>query len=819
MRTANACAGFGGADMKALCTEAALRALRRTYPQVYTQNTRLKIDKSKIFVTEVDLDEAMASVQCSSRRSRPSLGMALPTAASPCLIKHLAGVASRVATFFPAAKPALKRIEQSLRGEADAAIPTGPDLERALVTSYHGMDTVYRPRVMLYGRTGDAHNLVARALIQGLDPIPCYGLDMSSLHMHTGTGGKVLEEAVVSVVAEARARSPSILFLPDFHTWWASASDSLRNCLESSIKNLPSALPVLLLVTSDLEAGADVPLLKCRHVVAKHHCVRIPGPSSAEVTSLFAPLLRDVTTWTDHPSAAPPPPELEKDETEAQWAQVTVVDPIQKEREEKAIRGMRMNLRKVCMKLLSNKSFKHFHLPVLETDVAPSVKDAYRRIIAKPMDLATILQLVDSRVIKCKSQFVERIELIVQNAMTFNGPDGPDAQQLDAKASDSASDFQIGGVHGRPYVVPSDQEHVIKAGAILECHLEDPVTRELEWFPCKVTSVDEERKNFEVHIVIENSRERGGWTDTYPFDDEGSNWRWPNAQAAIRSQDAAHRYKIEKDSNAAMVRSINDQICSLAHELRDEVEDLFEKLDSWLVGECDRIVAKLGADAEDPNIFGSSIVKTHAASLIKDATAVQAVPKQNNKTLTRVPVYACGTGINAAVRRDGVLLQLQQGLHVVCNGEVMTLHQFEKAAGNTSRRPRESICISDTGHSLAFAMQEYKLAKVPNERTAMCASCDKDDNPTLVLFCTNFDKCGGVWHTYCLKPALKNVPEGDWFCPGCPLRAKSHQVHFLQHFPVFSLESKSHQSHLPPHSPVPSLESACALAPVADRCP
>lgn len=41
MRCANACAGFGGADMKALCTESALRALRRTYPQVAKPRTGL----------------------------------------------------------------------------------------------------------------------------------------------------------------------------------------------------------------------------------------------------------------------------------------------------------------------------------------------------------------------------------------------------------------------------------------------------------------------------------------------------------------------------------------------------------------------------------------------------------------------------------------------------------------------------------------------------------------------------------------------------------------------------------------------------------
>ena len=27
--------------------------------------------------------------------------------------------------------------------------------------------------------------------------------------------------------------------------------------------------------------------------------------------------------------------------------------------------------------------------------------------------------------------------------------------------------------------------------------------------------------------------------------------------------------------------------------------------------------------------------------------------------------------------------------------------------------------------------------------------------------------CGTGWHTFCLRPALVCVPEGDWFCPNC----------------------------------------------------
>ena len=46
--------GYNGADVKALCTEAALHAVRRLYPQMYDSKLKLKIDAKKIVITERD---------------------------------------------------------------------------------------------------------------------------------------------------------------------------------------------------------------------------------------------------------------------------------------------------------------------------------------------------------------------------------------------------------------------------------------------------------------------------------------------------------------------------------------------------------------------------------------------------------------------------------------------------------------------------------------------------------------------------------------------------------------------------------------------
>ena len=88
--------------------------------------------------------------------------------------------------------------------------------------------------------------------MQALDPLPILGIGLQSLYTSTGAGdAKTLEEALVAKVAEARNRAPSVLYLPDYHTWMDVSSPALRTCLEAAIGALPASAPVLLLAHAD----------------------------------------------------------------------------------------------------------------------------------------------------------------------------------------------------------------------------------------------------------------------------------------------------------------------------------------------------------------------------------------------------------------------------------------------------------------------------------------------------------------------------------------------------------------------------------------
>jgi hypothetical protein len=42
----------------------------------------------------------------------------------------------------------------------------------------------------------------------------------------------------------------------------------------------------------------------------------------------------------------------------------------------------------------------------------------------------------------------------------------------------------------------------------------------------------------------------------------------------------------------------------------------------------------------------------------------------------------------------------------------------------------------------------------------------QQDNDEHLLLC---DMCDRAAHTFCCRPPLDAVPEGDWFCPSCDL--------------------------------------------------
>lgn len=60
--------GYCGADLRAVCTEAGLCALRRRYPQIYSTSQKLLLDAASIAVDGRDFETALSKMSPASCR-------------------------------------------------------------------------------------------------------------------------------------------------------------------------------------------------------------------------------------------------------------------------------------------------------------------------------------------------------------------------------------------------------------------------------------------------------------------------------------------------------------------------------------------------------------------------------------------------------------------------------------------------------------------------------------------------------------------------------------------------------------------------------
>ncbi|KAA3681935.1 uncharacterized protein DEA37_0011595 [Paragonimus westermani] len=67
---------------------------------------------------------------------------------------------------------------------------------------------------------------------------------------------------------------------------------------------------------------------------------------------------------------------------------------------------------------------------------------------------------------------------------------------------------------------------------------------------------------------------------------------------------------------------------------------------------------------------------------------------------------------------------------------------------------------------------QYCLLKAPQ----LCQICRRDNNEAQLLLC---DGCDHGYHTYCFRPPLVHIPQGDWFCYDCVSKATGKQVCFV----------------------------------------
>ncbi|XP_053511123.1 bromodomain adjacent to zinc finger domain protein 2B isoform X12 [Artibeus jamaicensis] len=94
------------------------------------------------------------------------------------------------------------------------------------------------------------------------------------------------------------------------------------------------------------------------------------------------------------------------------------------------------------------------------------------------------------------------------------------------------------------------------------------------------------------------------------------------------------------------------------------------------------------------------------------------------------------------------------------------LRVWRRALSEARSAAQVALCIQQLQKSIAW---EKSIMKV------YCQICRKGDNEELLLLC---DGCDKGCHTYCHRPKITTIPDGDWFCPACIAKASGQTLKF-----------------------------------------
>ncbi|KAK8460135.1 hypothetical protein SEVIR_2G283100v4 [Setaria viridis] len=392
MELAASCVGYCGADLKALCTEAAIRAFREKYPQVYTSDDKFVIDVDSVSVEKYHFLEAMSTITPAAHRGSIVHSRPLSSVIAPCLKRHLDKIMERISDIFP--------------------FLSSVDVSKFSALSYgSSIPLVYRPRLLICGGESVGLDHVGPAVLHELEKFSVHSLGLPSLL--SDPSAKTPEEALVHIFGEAKRTTPSILYLPQFHLWWDTAHEQLRAVLLTLLNELPSNLPVLLLGTSSV-AFTDLEE-ECASIFTSRNVYQVDQPSYDDRLRYFNILFESLLSFQTEESRNKSKKQksaidLPKAPKEVEGPKISELKA-KAEAEQHAVRRMRMCLRDICNRILYNKRFNVFHFPVSEEEVPD-----YRSVIHKPMDMATVLQRVDSGQYLTRAAFMKDIDLIVLNA-------------------------------------------------------------------------------------------------------------------------------------------------------------------------------------------------------------------------------------------------------------------------------------------------------------------------------------------------------------------------------------------------------------------
>ncbi|KAJ6573905.1 P-loop containing nucleoside triphosphate hydrolase protein [Mycena vulgaris] len=232
--------GYDGADLRALCTEAALNAVQRCYPQIYKTSEHLLLKPETIKVGLRDFMIFIKKLVPAAARSSASL--------TPLLGDALERVKSVISLVLPVDKK-LSALEEAEFED------TGGVLEREMTMQAMASLRVYRPRVVLHSLAGMDQTSVGAAALHHFEGYHVQSLELGAL---LSDSTRTPEAAILQLFVEAKRHASAVVYIPALLGWCATVSETARATVRAMLDSLAPVDPVLLLAIVD-GRFADLP--------------------------------------------------------------------------------------------------------------------------------------------------------------------------------------------------------------------------------------------------------------------------------------------------------------------------------------------------------------------------------------------------------------------------------------------------------------------------------------------------------------------------------------------------------------------------------
>ncbi|XP_061381375.1 uncharacterized protein LOC116776136 isoform X2 [Danaus plexippus] len=206
---------------------------------------------------------------------------------------------------------------------------------------------------------------------------------------------------------------------------------------------------------------------------------------------------------------------------------------------------------------------------------------------------------------------------------------------------------------------------------------------------------------------------------------------------------------------ALTARRVDMQLLAMVEALEERVAAASMQVKGWRAARLALPAAATGAEIVARARHKLASLEAHIERRYLKPPLVQRYVPDGGRTATESSSEVLG----AALQADGTAHSDAQE------------HKSDKGISRGLCVWREAVSRCNTSAQLAMLLHalEHAVAWDKSIMKANCQFCLSGDNEDQLLLC---DGCDKGYHTYCFKPRMEKIPDGDWYCWECVNKAR-----------------------------------------------